>query len=55
MVLEGVHLKPGETVLARIGSSFTSVEGARRNLESEIPAGTSLASWKSQKRSGMRS
>ena len=30
-------LKPGETVLARIGSSFTSVEGARRNLESEIP------------------
>jgi predicted alpha-1,2-mannosidase len=31
-------LKPGETVQAKIGSSFTSLEEARRNLESEIPA-----------------
>jgi predicted alpha-1,2-mannosidase len=31
-------LKPGETVQAKIGSSFTSHEEARRNLESEIPA-----------------
>jgi len=30
-------LKPGDTVEARIGSSFTSVEEARRNLEAEIP------------------
>ena len=30
-------LRPGETVRARIGSSFTSLEEARRNLESEIP------------------
>jgi predicted alpha-1,2-mannosidase len=31
-------LKPGETVQAKIGSSFTSIEEARRNLVSEIPA-----------------
>ena len=30
-------LKPGETVQAKVGSSFTGVEGARRNLEAEIP------------------
>jgi predicted alpha-1,2-mannosidase len=30
-------LKPGEIVQARIGSSFTSVDEARRNLDSEIP------------------
>lgn len=31
-------LKPGEKVQARIGSSFTSLDEARKNLESEIPA-----------------
>jgi putative alpha-1,2-mannosidase len=30
-------LKRGETVQAKIGSSFTSIEEARRNLVSEIP------------------
>ena len=30
-------VKPGETVQARIGSSFTSNEEARKNLDSEIP------------------
>lgn len=30
-------LQPGEAVQARIGSSFTSLEEAQRNLESEIP------------------
>jgi predicted alpha-1,2-mannosidase len=30
-------LQPGETVQARIGTSFTSVQEARRNLEAEIP------------------
>jgi predicted alpha-1,2-mannosidase len=30
-------LRPGEAVEARIGSSFTSVAEARRNLETEIP------------------
>jgi predicted alpha-1,2-mannosidase len=30
-------LKPGETVQAKIASSFTSLEEARKNLESEIP------------------
>jgi predicted alpha-1,2-mannosidase len=31
-------VKPGETVQARIGGSFTKIEEARKNLESEIPA-----------------
>ena len=31
-------LKPGETVVAKIGSSFTSLEEARANLKAEIPA-----------------
>jgi predicted alpha-1,2-mannosidase len=30
-------VKPGETVQAKIGSSFTNIEEARMNLESEIP------------------
>lgn len=30
-------LKPGETLEARIGSSFTSLDEAQRNLEAEIP------------------
>jgi predicted alpha-1,2-mannosidase len=30
-------LKPGETVEARVGSSFTSLDEARRNLKEEIP------------------
>jgi predicted alpha-1,2-mannosidase len=30
-------LKPGETVQAKVGSSFTSIDEARKNLESEIP------------------
>ena len=30
-------LKPGETVLAKIGSSFTSLDEARANLKAEIP------------------
>lgn len=30
-------LKPGETVQAKIGSSFTSLDEARKNLESEVP------------------
>ena len=30
-------LKPDETVQAKIGSSFTSIEEARKNLEHEIP------------------
>jgi predicted alpha-1,2-mannosidase len=33
----GFDLKPGETLQVRIGTSFTSVEEARRNLEAEIP------------------
>ncbi|WP_235011786.1 GH92 family glycosyl hydrolase [Bryocella elongata] len=31
------ELRPGETLLARIGTSFVSVEEARRNLVAEIP------------------
>jgi len=31
-------LKPGETVVAKIGSSFTSLTEARANLDAEIPA-----------------
>ena len=30
-------VKPGETVQVKIGSSFTSLDEARRNLQSEIP------------------
>ena len=30
-------LKPGETVQAKVGGSFTSLDGARRNLDLEIP------------------
>ena len=30
-------LKPGETVLAKVGSSFISLDGARRNLDTEMP------------------
>lgn len=30
-------LRPGEQVQARVGSSFTSIDEARRNLEAEIP------------------
>ncbi len=30
-------VKPGETVQARVGSSFTSIDGARNNLQTEIP------------------
>jgi predicted alpha-1,2-mannosidase len=30
-------LRPGEVVQARVGTSFTSIEEARRNLEEEIP------------------
>ncbi|MDP9050884.1 MAG: GH92 family glycosyl hydrolase [Acidobacteriota bacterium] len=30
-------LRPGETLQARVGSSFTSLAEARRNLQSEIP------------------
>jgi predicted alpha-1,2-mannosidase len=33
----GFDLKPGETLQARVGTSFTSVEEARRNLKEEIP------------------
>ena len=33
-------LKPGETVQAKVGGSFTSLEEARRNLEAEIPGWT---------------
>jgi len=32
----GFDLKPGETLQVRIGTSFTSVEEARRNLQNEI-------------------
>ena len=35
----GFDLKPGESVHVRIGTSFVSVEEARRNLEGEIPGG----------------
>lgn len=31
-------VKPGEAVLARVGTSFVSVEEARKNLRTEIPA-----------------
>lgn len=31
------QMAPGETVLVKIGTSFTSVEEARRNLDAEIP------------------
>jgi predicted alpha-1,2-mannosidase len=30
-------LKPGESLQARVGTSFTSIEEARRNLKAEIP------------------
>jgi len=30
-------LKPGETVLARVGTSFVSIDEARKNLRAEIP------------------
>jgi predicted alpha-1,2-mannosidase len=30
-------LKPGESIQVRIGTSFTSIEEARRNLRSEVP------------------
>jgi predicted alpha-1,2-mannosidase len=33
----GFDLKPGEALQARVGTSFTSVEEARRNLNAEIP------------------
>ena len=29
-------LKPGETVLAKVGTSFTSIEEAQKNLDAEI-------------------
>jgi predicted alpha-1,2-mannosidase len=45
-------LKPGESLQTRIGTSFTSIEEARRNLETEIPgwdfdkvAGAARAQW----------
>ncbi|WP_263370893.1 GH92 family glycosyl hydrolase [Granulicella cerasi] len=31
------NVKPGETVIARIGTSFVSVDEARKNLQAEIP------------------
>jgi predicted alpha-1,2-mannosidase len=34
----GLHLRVGETLQVRIGTSFTSVDEARRNLQAEIPA-----------------
>jgi predicted alpha-1,2-mannosidase len=33
----GFELKPGESLEVRIGTSFTSVDEARRNLQAEIP------------------
>ena len=33
----GFDLKPGNTLQVRVGTSFTSVEEARRNLKAEIP------------------
>lgn len=30
-------VKPGETVLVKVGTSFSGVDGARRNLDAEIP------------------
>ena len=36
-VYAGFDLKPGETLQVRIGTSFTSVDEARRNLAAEIP------------------
>jgi predicted alpha-1,2-mannosidase len=33
----GFDLKPGDVLQARIGTSFTSIEEARRNLQKEIP------------------
>ena len=45
-------LRPGDVVEARIGSSFSSVDEARRNLQAEIPgwdfekvAGAAKAAW----------
>ena len=32
------NVKAGETVLARVGTSFVSIDEARRNLQAEIPA-----------------
>lgn len=32
----GYHLKKGESIVLRIGTSFTSVEAAKQNLEAEI-------------------
>lgn len=34
----GFHLKKGETLILRIGTSFSSIAGARKNLQAEIPA-----------------
>lgn len=33
----GFHLKKGETLVIRIGTSFTSLAAARKNLQAEIP------------------
>lgn len=33
----GFKLKAGESIVIRIGTSFSSMEGARKNLEAEIP------------------
>lgn len=33
----GFNIKKGERLLIRIGTSFTSIDGARKNLESEMP------------------
>ena len=33
----GFKLKKGETLVLRIGTSFSSIEGARKNLRAEIP------------------
>jgi predicted alpha-1,2-mannosidase len=32
------HMKPGETLQVKVGTSFTSIKEARRNLQTEIPA-----------------
>ncbi|MBD0277850.1 MAG: glycoside hydrolase family 92 protein [Flavisolibacter sp.] len=34
----GFHLKKGEQLRIRIGTSFSSLEGAKRNLQQEIPS-----------------
>ena len=42
LTFAAIRLVPGDPVEVRVGVSFVSVEQARRNLEREMPDGTTL-------------